>query len=378
MSRTDTTAPAQRSSRGGTADAGERPVGAAHRRGATDVRLAKRRLPRWSSPLVAAGSAALGCGAGAAAGWHNPVQWALLSALLFVAATYVLTAAVEGRRQAGDRVAASLVWVCFLAAVVPLVSLAWTTVRNGSGLISGYFLTHSMGGVTNIQPGGGIYHALLGTLEQVGLATALAAPVGLLTGVYLVEYGGGRFAAAVTFFVDVMTGVPSIVAGLFVLSFWNLGLGFGPSGFAGSMALALLMMPVVVRSTEEMLKLVPHELREASLALGVPKWCTIARVVLPTAAGGITTGVMLAVARITGETAPVMLLVFGNPLINPDPFAGAQESLPLYVWNQYKLGNDASVDRAWAGALTLIAFVMLLNLLARAVARWKSPRGTGR
>ena len=163
-----------------------------------------------------------------------------------------------------------------------------------------------------------------------------------------------------TFFVDVMTGIPSIVAGLFVLSLWILILGMGYSGFAGSMALSILMIPVVVRSTEEMLKLVPNELREASLALGVPKWRTISKVVLPTSIGGITTGVMLAVARIAGETAPVLLLVFGNQLINNNPFSGAQSSLPYYVYEQYANGNDASYDRAWAGALVLIAFVMIL------------------
>ncbi|MGW7519407.1 phosphate ABC transporter permease PstA [Streptomyces sp. NPDC054796] len=340
--------------------------------------LAHRRMPSWSPVAIAVVSIALGIGVGSVAGWESRVQWGLIAALFFVVGTYALTTAVEGSRQAKDRVATSVVWVCFVLAVVPLVSLGWTTISRGSKLLDGYFLTHSMGGMTNLEEGGGLYHALLGTLEQVGLATVIAAPLGLLTAIYLVEYGRGRLAQAVTFFVDVMTGIPSIVAGLFVLAFWNLGLGFGPSGFAGSMALAILMMPIVVRSTEEMLKLVPNELREASLALGVPKWRTILKVVLPTAIGGITTGVMLAIARIAGETAPVMLLVFGNPLINPNPFSGAQESLPLYVWNQYKLGNTASIDRAWAGALTLIAFVMILNLVARGIARWKAPKTSGR
>ncbi|MCZ0980542.1 phosphate ABC transporter permease PstA [Streptomyces diastatochromogenes] len=259
-----------------------------------------------------------------------------------------------------------------------MLSLAWVTISKGAQVISPYFLTHSMNGVLDAEAGGGVYHALLGTVEQVGIATLIAAPIGLLTAVYLVEYAnGGKLAKAVTFFVDVMTGIPSIVAGLFVLATWNLILGFGPSGFAGAMALAILMMPVVVRSTEEMLKLVPNELREASLALGIPKWRTILKVVLPTAIGGITTGVMLAVARITGETAPVLLLVFGTKLINPNPFEGAQSSLPLYVYEQYAVGTDAAVARAWAAALVLIAFVMILNLVARGIARWKAPK-TGR
>ncbi|MFI0929233.1 phosphate ABC transporter permease PstA [Streptomyces sp. NPDC021012] len=352
----------------------ERPVAAAPHR----APLSHARLPRWTPAAVAAGSIAAGVGIGLAAGWHSKVQWGLIAALLFVLVTYTLTTKVEGRRQAKDRVATSLVWVCFVLAVVPLLSLAWVTISKGLEALSPYFLTHSMNGVLDAEEGGGVYHALLGTIEQVGIATLIAAPIGLLTAVYLVEYAtGGKLAKAVTFFVDVMTGIPSIVAGLFILATWNLILGFGPSGFAGAMALAILMMPVVVRSTEEMLKLVPNELREASLALGIPKWRTILKVVLPTAIGGITTGVMLAVARITGETAPVLLLVFGTKLINPNPFEGAQSSLPLYVYEQYAVGTDAAVARAWAAALVLIAFVMILNLVARGIARWKAPK-TGR
>ena len=339
--------------------------------------LKHARVPRWTPAAIAVGSIAAAVGIGLAAGWHSRVQWGLVAALLFVLATYAITARVEGSRQAKDRVATSLVWVCFVLAVIPLLSLAWVTLSKGLEVLDGYFLSHSMNGVLDAEAGGGVYHALLGTIEQVGIATLIAAPIGLLTAVYLVEYGGGKLAQAVTFFVDVMTGIPSIVAGLFILATWNLMLGFGPSGFAGAMALAILMMPVVVRSTEEMLKLVPNELREASLALGIPKWRTILKVVLPTAIGGITTGVMLAVARITGETAPVLLLVFGTKLINPNPFEGAQSSLPLYVYEQYAVGTDAAVARAWAAALVLIAFVMILNLVARGIARWKAPK-TGR
>ncbi|CAM5436541.1 Phosphate transport system permease protein PstA OS=Kitasatospora aureofaciens OX=1894 GN=GCM10010502_37220 PE=3 SV=1 [Kitasatospora aureofaciens] len=339
-------------------------------------RLTANRLPRWTPPAVAAGSIAVGCGIGAAAGLQSHLQWGLISALLFLVGGYLISAQVEGRRQAKDRFATSVVWVAFILAVVPLVSLTVYTVQQGIGVVNGNFLSHSMKGVIQSGPGGGIYHALLGTLQQVGLATLIAAPLGLLTAVYLVEYGRGRLAKAVTFFVDVMTGVPSIVAGLFILSLWNLALGFSYSGFSGSLALAILMIPVVVRSTEEMLKLVPNELREASYALGVPKWKTILRIVLPTAIGGITTGVMLAVARITGETAPVMMLVFGADYINSNPFDGPQQSLPMYIWQQYSVvNNDFGYARAWGAALVLIAFVMGLNLIARGIARWRSPKG---
>jgi phosphate transport system permease protein len=336
--------------------------------------LTHRRMPGWAPAGIAALSVALGIGTGVAAQLSSRLQWGLIALLLFVGLTYLITARVEGRRQAKDRVATSIVWACFVIAVVPLYSLLQTTITRGVKVLDINFLTHSMSGVITMMPGGGVYHAIIGTLEQVALASIIAVPIGLLTAVYLVEYGRGKLAKVVTFFVDVMTGVPSIVAGLFILSFWIIILGFSFSGFAGSLALAILMMPVVVRSTEEMLKLVPNELREASLALGVPKWRTILKIVLPTSIGGILTGIMLSVARITGETAPVLLLVFGNQLINNDPFSGAQSSLPYYVFEQYSNGNDASYDRAWAAALVLIGFVMLLNLVARGIARWKAPR----
>ncbi|MCX3286472.1 phosphate ABC transporter permease PstA [Streptomyces sp. NEAU-H22] len=336
------------------------------------------RLPKWSPYAIAGGSIALAVGIGLAGGLHSRVQWGLIAALLYLAGTYAIATAVEGKRQAKDRIATSFVWVAFLLAVVPLASLIWSTVVRGVKVLDVYFLTHSMGVVADTEPGGGIYHAILGTLEQVGLATVIAAPIGVLTAIYLVEYGRGNLSKAITFFVDVMTGIPSIVAGLFILSLM-LMFDMQPFGFAGSLALAILMMPVVVRSTEEMLKLVPNELREASLALGVPKWRTILKVVLPTSIGGITTGIMLSIARITGETAPVLLLVWGNAFINANPFEGAQASLPLYIYQQYanSAGSGAAYDRAWAASLTLIAFVMLLNLVARGIARWKAPK-TGR
>ncbi|MFF8290774.1 phosphate ABC transporter permease PstA [Streptomyces sp. NPDC016309] len=338
--------------------------------------LSQRHLPRWAPAGFAAVAVALGIGIGAGAGLHSRIQWGLIAAALFVVVSYTVTSAVENRRQAKDRLATSVVWVCFLLAVVPLLSLIWTTVSRGLKVLDGYFLSHSMAGVPGFEAGGGVYHALIGTLEQVGLATLVSAPIGLLTAVYLVEYGRGTLAKAVTFFVDVMTGIPSIVAGLFILSIMLIA-GLAPSGLMGALALAILMIPVVVRSTEEMLKLVPNELREAALALGVPKWRVILKVVIPTAIGGITTGVMLAIARIAGETAPIMLLVFGSQLINTNPFEGAQSSLPFYIWEQYRVGSEASYDRAWAAALVLIAFVMILNLVARGIARWKAPK-TGR
>ncbi|MEU4328326.1 phosphate ABC transporter permease PstA [Nonomuraea dietziae] len=277
-------------------------------------------------------------------------------------------------RRIKDRVVQGLVYLAFVLAVVPLISVLWLVIQNGLARFDLEFLTHSMRGIGARDAGGGAYHAIIGTLEQVLLASVIAVPIGVLTAIYLVEYGtGGRLSRTISFFVDVMTGVPSIVAGLFIFAFWILFLGIPFSGFAGALALSILMMPTVVRSSEEMLRLVPNDLREASYALGVPKWRTILKVVLPTALTGIITGVMLAIARVAGETAPLLLTVFFTDSINNDPFNGPQMGLPLYVFDQAARPNDTAIDRAWAGALTLILIVMLLNLVARLIAWWRSP-----
>lgn len=281
---------------------------------------------------------------------------------------------IKTSRRIKDRVVQGLVYLAFALAVVPLVSVLWLVVKNGLARFDLDFLTHSMRNIGARDVGGGAYHAIIGTLEQVLIASLISVPIGLLTAIYLVEYGnGGRLSRAISFFVDVMTGVPSVVAGLFILAFWVLFLGQPFSGFAGALSLSILMMPTVVRSAEEMLRLVPNDLREASYALGVAKWRTIMKVVLPTALTGIITGVMLAVARVAGETAPLLLTVFFTDSINNDPFSGPQMGLPLFVFDQAARPNVTAVDRAWTGALTLILIVMLLNLVARLIARWRSP-----
>jgi phosphate transport system permease protein len=272
-------------------------------------------------------------------------------------------------RQVKDRVVTVVVSLAFLVALAPLVSVLLLAVKEGRHRFDVEFFTHSMRNIGARDTGGGAYHAILGTLEQVGITTVICVPFGLLVAIYVVEYGRGRLAAGIRFFVDVMTGIPSIVAGLFVLSFWILGLGQGFSGFAAALALSVLMLPIVVRSSEEMLRLVPDSLREASLALGVPRWKTILRIVLPTALPGIVTGIMLAIARVAGETAPVLLTAFGAASINNDPFHGAQSSLPLYVFQQAGDAQPSAVNRAWTAALTLILVVMVLNLLARLLTR---------
>jgi phosphate transport system permease protein len=280
-----------------------------------------------------------------------------------------LTGAISFRRRAVNFLMCGLLVLALAIALVPLVAVLSYTLGRGLGRIDFEFLTHSMNGVGPLDSNGGLYHAVLGTLEQVAIASLLSIPLGLAVAIYIVEVGRGRLAAAVRFIVDVMTGIPSIVAGLFVFAFWVVGLGQGFSGFAASLALAILMLPVIVRSSEEMLKLVPDELREASHALGISKWRTAVSVVLPTAAGGITTGVMLAVARVTGETAPLLLTAFGYDAIKENPFDGPQSGLPLFVFSQAGSAFEVAVHRAWAGALTLIAIVLFLTVTAKLLAR---------
>ncbi|MEO3786993.1 phosphate ABC transporter permease PstA [Actinocorallia sp. B10E7] len=281
----------------------------------------------------------------------------------------------SGVRKLKDNIVLVAVYTAFALAIIPLASVLFKIVSEGATVISGDFFLKSMNGVGGRDAGGGIYHSLIGTLEQVALASLMSIPIAVLTAVYLVEYGqGNRLSKIISFFVDVMTGIPSIVAGLFVLAFWILVLGFEVSGFAGALALAVLMIPTVVRSAEEMLKLVPNDLREASYALGVPRWRTITKVVLPTAFTGIITGIMLAVARVMGETAPLLLTIWVTKVINFNPFEGAQSSLPTYIWEQAGDPNQVAVDRAWGAALALIFIIMVLNFGARLLARRTSIR----
>lgn len=219
-------------------------------------------------------------------------------------------------------------------------------------------------GVLPEQFSGGVYHALYGTLVQAGVAAVLAVPLGLMTAVYLVEYGTGRMSRVTTFTVDVLAGVPSIVAALFVFSLWIATLGFQQSAFAVALALVLLMLPVVVRAGEEMLRLVPDELREASYALGVPKWKTIVRIVAPIAMPGIVSGILLSIARVVGETAPVLVLVGYSHSINLDVFHGNMASLPLLIYTELTNPEHAGFLRVWGAALTLIIVVATINLAA--------------
>jgi phosphate transport system permease protein len=343
---------------------------------AAPLQLTLRRLPSMAPLLTAAGSIAAAVALRTGLGWTGWMTTAAAAIVLHIVSLTAWSLAVEGRRHAADRAATIVISACLVAAVTPLVLILGYIAVLGAPVLSVDFLTHSMYGVTGAQPGGGVYAALLGTVQQVGLATVIAVPIGILTAIYLVEFGRGRFAKAVTFFVDVMNGVPSIVAGLFVFSVLLLGFGMRPFGAAGSIALTILMLPIVIRSAEEMIRLVPAELREASYALGVPKWRTVMKVVLPTALSGLVTSGLLAVARIVGETAPLVLLVGYASQINGNPFSGDQAALPMMIWDQLgkRSGNagEFAEPRAWGAALVLVLLVLVLNIGARLASRWLS------
>jgi phosphate transport system permease protein len=277
---------------------------------------------------------------------------------------------ISAARQIKNNVAALFFVASFIIALVPLVWLLWVVVQRGWYAITqpGWW-SHSLRGVLPEQFSGGIYHALYGTLAQAAVAAILAVPLGFMTAVYLAEYRSSRLARITSFMVDVLAGLPSIVAALFIFSLWIATMGFQQSAFAVSLALVLLMLPIVVRSTEEMLKLVPDDLREASYALGIPKWKTIMRIVVPVAMPGIISGVLLAVARVMGETAPVLVLVGYSREINFDIFNGNMASLPLLIYTELNNPEHAGFLRVWGAALTLIIVVAVVYLVAAAANR---------
>ena len=341
-------------------------------------------LPRWynSAAVVLSFGVALSIftavNAGSETGNLNLLAIGITGFAIYMIATYIASRSVEGKRKATDRMVTAWVTAAFTLAVIPLVSLTFTVVSNGLSRLDLDFFTMSMRNI--VGPGGGALHAIVGTLELTGIATLISVPLGIMTAIYLVEYGRGRLKRLVTFFVDVMTGIPSIVAGLFAFTLFLVL--FGPAnainGMAGAIALAVLMTPVVVRATEEMLKIVPNELREASYALGVPKWLTIVKVVIPTALAGIATGVIIAIARVIGETAPLLLAAGFTTSMNYNPLSDKMMTLPVFVFTSFAnqgIDTQSYIDRSWAGALTLMIIVMVLNLVARLISKFFSPKG---
>ncbi|WP_010524650.1 phosphate ABC transporter permease PstA [Nesterenkonia sp. F] len=375
-------------------------------RGRTRSRLTQNAQPRWQWLVVLAVSAVLGSALSALIGF-NVAGWLIFTAVLHVVITYVITLTRVNRRRATDQLWRNLIFIAFLIALLPLVSVIWSVVSVGvPGLLAPGFLSSDMQGITGTVDEasqtegtavlGGIRHAIIGSLVITVAATVISVPIGLLTSIYLVEYArGGLLSRAITFFVDVMTGIPSIVAGLFAgaAMAWFLGTLNAVTGLFGSMsstmgitaavALSVLMIPVVVRTTEEMLRVVPNELREASFALGVRKWRTILKVVIPTAVSGIASGVTLAVARVIGETAPILVTAGYVVNTNWNLFQGWITALPVYIYRQFvnptsPAFSEPSHQRAWAAALVLIIIVMLLNLIARIIAKVFAPKTSGR
>lgn len=313
----------------------------------------------------------------------------------------------EGPRWAKDRLMTLLVIGAFAISMFPLLSLLWAVIGRGLARVLAAkpdpfsFWTADMSGIIGGADAGGVFHAIVGTLLITLWASIISIPVGLFTAIFLVEYADQGWkrtlGKGVTFLVDVMTGIPSIVAGLFGLALF---IAFMPDqsvrmGIMGAVALSLLMIPTVVRNSEEMLRLVPMDLREASYALGVPKWLTIVKVVLRTSIAGLTTGITLAIARVIGETAPLLLTVGMVTSVNWDMFDGRMATLPTFINQQYRNGNancmnetvtnpinqevyacsiTTNIDRAWAAAFTLIVIVMVLNIAARLVSHYFSPK----
>lgn len=290
--------------------------------------------------------------------------------------------ALSFRRRFTNKAIAASMWLCGLLVLAILGSIGYELVRRGIGIISPYFLSVSMKGVYGGMEAGGIYHAMVGTLLITLVAAVISVPLGLLVAIYLTEYAGNtKFAKLTTTLVDVMTGIPSIVAGLFAAALFTMVIGPAyRSGLMGAVALSVLMIPLVVRSSAEMLRLVPNDLREAAYALGVPKWRTVVSIVLRTSAAGLVTSVVVAIARVVGETAPLLITAGMFDAINNNVFSGRMETLPVYIYQQYtstvscaahavNCNPTINVERAWGAALVLVFAVLVLNLAARFVAK---------
>ena len=271
-----------------------------------------------------------------------------------------------GWRRTSNRIMTWLMVLAFVLVIIPLGFVLVTTVAKGASIISWSFLTSPIPPQTAPANVGGIGPAVLGTIEITALATLMAVPLGILGAIYLNEYGGNNWLARlIGFFSDVMTGVPSIIMGLFIFSIWVLHFGF--SGFAGALALGCLMLPIVIRSTDEMLKLVPNALREGSYALGATKARVTVTVVLPAAIGGIVSGALLAIARAAGETAPLLFTILTVTTVNKNVFSGANTSLPSQIFSNANSPYAGAQDRGWGAALTLIVLAFVLLALSRFV-----------
>lgn len=300
----------------------------------------------------------------------SPLKGKLGFALVLIF-TSILTATVvnyfrRDRKAAFNAATAVMVYISASFVIIALVSVLFEIIRLGAPGFSFSIFTKDMSVTASDSPisEGGLLHAVIGTAYLVTFATLISTPIGILTALYVVEVKG-RFAGSVRFFVQAMSGVPSIVAGLFIFAFWMIQLGNAYSGLAGGFALTVLMIPTVARTSEEVLKLIPGDLREAGLALGATQWRTVAMVVIPAAKSGLITAVILGIARVVGETAPLLLTIGGADAINLNPTQGNISAFPYYVWKNLLIGTENAVSRAWLGVFVLMLIVLVFFSLAR-------------
>jgi phosphate transport system permease protein len=300
----------------------------------------------------------------------TPMKGKLALFAVFFLVYMFLTAALKGLQRgnaaAKDALVNSLVAIGAIVTVIPILSILFTVLQKGLPGIKPSIFTNDMSMATPTDPltNGGLLHAITGTLTLVALALVMSVPIGILTALYLTEIKG-RFIGPIRFLVQAMSGVPSIVAGLFILSAILYPITKSYSGFMGALALTILMIPTIARTSEEVLNLIPNDLREAGVALGGTQWRTVAMIVLPAAKSGLITAVILGVARIAGETAPILLLTGGGDKVNPNAFNGPMGSLPYYIWKSFNAGSPEAITRAWAGLLVLVGLVLILFTSAR-------------
>lgn len=283
---------------------------------------------------------------------------------MIATATYKLF--TRGQMAAKDALVSTIVSIGAVATLIPIISILATVVKNGVKGLHWSLFTTDMSLATPTDPiaTGGLLHAITGTITLVALSLVISVPIGILTALYMTEIKG-RLIGPIRFLVQAMSGVPSIVAGLFILSSVLYPITKAYSGFMGVLALSILMIPTIARTSEEVLNLIPNDLREAGVALGGTQWRTVAMIVLPAAKSGLITAMILGVARIAGETAPLLLLTGGGDRVNPNPFDGPMGSLPYYIWKSFNAGSPEAITRAWAGLLVLVLLVLILFTAAR-------------
>ena len=295
--------------------------------------------------------------------------------LMAITTTSVISWIRKDRKAALNSTSTVLVYVAAAFVIVPLASILWEIFTKGATGVSLNIFSNDMAATASDAPltEGGLIHAIVGTVYLVFMASIISTPIGILTALYIVEVKG-KFAGIVRFFVQAMSGIPSIVAGLFIYAVWMIGLGNSYSAGAGAAALAILMIPTVARTSEEVLKLIPNDLREAGLAMGATQWRTVAMIIIPAARSGLVTAVILGIARVAVETAPLLLTIGGADGLNLNPFGGNNAALPYYIWKNLSLGTEIAVQRAWLGVFILIVVVFIFFTLARVLGASKGSK----